>query len=289
MDVCLGVDIGNSGLKIAALDLADDSILNVYRIRWNAWDPTVTDGQPGDSFLPHDRRWLQALDELVAQRLLPPNAPAGPAIPWLISSVRRDATQLLRSHLSQLGHRQVCFIDHRLLSMGIDVQHPEQVGIDRLLAAYAAASMTSVRPFVVIQAGSAVTVDLVTAGDGPDHVVFQGGAILPGVPLMLRLLAKATDLLPEIDAEEQVDLPSLPGKNTQQAMLCGVTSSLIGGVQHLLKRYRDHFGKGLPVILSGGDGMRIGGYLPGPLQIETHLVHRGLLRLARHSPSLLTR
>ncbi|MCA9181246.1 MAG: type III pantothenate kinase, partial [Planctomycetales bacterium] len=137
----------------------------------------------------------------------------------------------------------------------------------------------------VIQAGSAVTVDLVTAPTGEPRQPaslgsFEGGAILPGVPMMLRLLGKGADLLPEIDAAELLGLPPLPGKNTESAMICGAASALVGGVLHLVERYRQQYGQAIPIIISGGDGMRLRSYVPAPLIVKDHLVHRGLLRLA---------
>ena len=132
------------------------------------------------------------------------------------------------------------------------------------------------------EAGSAVTVDLVSAclPESDQLAAFEGGAILPGVPMMLRMLGQSADRLPEIDADDLLGLPDLPGKNTEQAMLCGAASALVGGVMHLVARYREQYGPDLPVILSGGDGMRLSPYISGPMVVESHLVQRGLLRLA---------
>jgi type III pantothenate kinase len=158
------------------------------------------------------------------------------------------------------------------------VDYPERVGIDRILAAWAATQLTSVRPLLVIQAGSAVTVDLL-ARQG-DREIFAGGAIVPGLPMMLRLLGQAADLLPEIQPVELQALPPLPGKNTQAAMLSGVSSALVGGVQHLLHRYRSTFGAHIPAIISGGDGPDLICYLEQPCIESPQLVMQGLRLLA---------
>jgi type III pantothenate kinase len=202
----------------------------------------------------------------------------------LISSVRRDAQQVLVDYLQSSERNNLRIIDFRSLPLKINLEYPERVGIDRLLAAFAASEVTDERPLIVIQAGSAVTVDLVDAlGQGgtisDSAISFEGGAILPGVPMMLRLLGKGADMLPEIDADDLMELPSLPGRNTEQAMLCGAASGLIGGVQHLVRRYREAYGASIPVILSGGDGMRLSPYIDQPMTVVPHLVQRGLLKL----------
>ena len=127
-----------------------------------------------------------------------------------------------------------------------------------------------------MQVGSAMTVDLVS---NPN--VFSGGAILPGVPMMLRLLGQAADMLPTIDADELTDLPSLPGRNTEQAMRCGTASALVGGAQHLVNRYRQTHGPATLIVLSGGDGTRLAQHLPPPIEVVPHLVLNGLVLIAR--------
>src|SRR5690349_10922792 len=67
------------------------------------------------------------------------------------------------------------------------------VGQDRLLNAIGAFSRAK-QACIVIDAGTAITVDFVD-GEG----VFQGGAIAPGVNLMLRALHEHTAALPMID------------------------------------------------------------------------------------------
>lgn len=196
---------------------------------------------------------------------------------WIVSSVQREAEALLRScvdvaHASD--YRVITAID---VDLHVDLEFPDRVGVDRLLAASAALESAGTAPLIVIQAGSAITVDWVEA---PRR--FCGGAILPGVPMMLRLLSQAADLLPEVAADELLDLPILPGRNTAEAMFAGVSSAVVGGVQHLIARYRSQPGRqDATVVLSGGDGPRLASHLPGKVIIVDHLVLRGLADLVR--------
>ena len=281
----LGIDIGNSGLRIAELDVPQRRLGRMLRINW------LAPGQPphdrdGQRRYPPDRpEWTGLLGEFVQAAGGDPDGPTA----WWISSVRRDAGAVLQQYLHDSGAMRVSMVDYHQLPLHVDVAAPQRVGIDRLLAALAASQLTETRPAVVIQAGSAVTVDLLLppplSRDGQlrqprSWATFAGGAILPGIPMMLRLLGQGADLLPQLDAGELETLPPLPGKNTEQAMLCGTASALVGGVRHLVERYRQQFGAQVPVILSGGDGMRLVPFLSPPLMDVPHLVHLGLLQLA---------
>lgn len=273
MQQFLGVDIGNSGLRISELQLASATLGQTKRIDWRHNDSTRDDRI---RYRPHESDWLRELDDYLGPQ-------AEPWV-WCVSSVRRDAAAVLNEAVRKSGHtfRAISFRD---LPLSVHVEEPAKVGIDRLLAAVAANAIDAAdrhdrAPLIVIQAGSAVTVDLVFASAGKERPSFEGGAILPGVPMMLRLLGQAADMLPEVDADELLDLPPLPGKNTEQAMRCGSASALVGGVLHLIERYRNSYGSEVPVIMSGGDGMRIAQYIDPPLQVVSHLVQRGLLAVA---------
>ncbi len=278
----LAVDIGNSGLRLSLLDVDRQSVGQPLRVNWSygSGDEATTLRSAGgggtrslpERFLPDSEDWFAELRQWLEQHT------ATGAATWLISSVRGDATARLTEFIQRRPGDVPRVISFRDVPMHVQVDFPERLGIDRLLAAFAAADTNAARPLIVIQAGSAVTIDLVTrTAEGGD--AFAGGAILPGVPMMLRLLGRGADMLPEIDADDLIELPPLPGKNTAAAMLCGTSSALVGGVQHLVGRYRDAFGPTTPVLISGGDGMRLSPYLAPPVRVQDHLVQRGLLRL----------
>lgn len=326
MSACFGVDIGNSGMRIALLDLAHGELGKMVRVNWCPADSQAIRrcDQNTDRYLPDDHAWIKHIEQFIAS-IAPDGKPdrSSHSHRWLISSVRRDALGVLQNYLQQDNFQHRCHrievVDYTQIPMALEVDFPERVGIDRLLAALAATDLTASRPAIVVQAGSAVTVDLIqswpdaprrqTACPSPppspplspdspsrDYAqqhstphttshhqllgTFAGGAIVPGVPMMLRLLGKGADQLPEIDADDLLELPKLPGKNTEEAMTCGAAFALVGGVSLLIDHYRAQYGADVPVILSGGDGMRLAPYIPPPLIVRPHLVHRGLLKLA---------
>ncbi|GAB5406668.1 MAG: hypothetical protein Aurels2KO_48990 [Aureliella sp.] len=268
----IGIDIGNSGVKLARLLPEQKRIDSISRINWDL----SSDPSSGEHAGLHPTRdtWLQSVAEYLSASFgqLPSE------LTWVLSSVHADAGAALCNWAAE-KEWPVLRPTHKTLQIEVDVQYPERVGVDRLLAAYAASLSVTRRPMVVIQAGSAVTIDLVTEAKG-NGASFQGGAILPGVPMILRLLGRAADQLPELEADDLIHAPNLPGKNTQQAMLCGATGALIGGATYLLDSYRQRFGQQVPAVVSGGDGPQLLPYLPKPTIEREQLVLHGLMQFA---------
>ena len=74
---------------------------------------------------------------------------------------------------------------------------------------------------------------------------------MPGINAMLRTMAVSTDLLPDEGFEAPTGEPW--GRNTIDAMRCGVHAAVTGGVWKLVERYALHYG-GFPlVVATGGD------------------------------------
>ena len=150
-----------------------------------------------------------------------------------------------------------------------EVDAPESVGVDRLLAALAAFRRAE-GACIVVDAGTAVTVDAVSA-DG----AFQGGAIFPGLGMIARALAEGTVLLP------RVDLPSeapLVGKNTREAISAGLVHGVTGAVAALVEGARKTVGREAAVLLTGGDAAFLAPHWPVVLrEVVPNLVLEGLV------------
>lgn len=188
-------------------------------------------------------------------------------------SVGSSLAQRLRITAPQSSSDALCVrsLTRSDLALLVDVDFPERVGIDRLVGAWGAATRYS-SPLVIIDAGTTVTIDLVNA-DG----VYQGGAILPGLAMQTSALASGTDALPRIDW--QTCEPSIhtakPGKHTVAAIRLGVLSSVVGGIERLVRVY----GSPETVVVTGGDAVCVSQELGIPHHVEKHLVCRTLLRV----------
>ena len=131
--------------------------------------------------------------------------------------------------------------------MTTSVDEPERVGQDRLLCAFAA-YRTVQQACVVIDAGTAVTIDFVD-GEG----VFHGGVILPGCNAMLRGLHDAAPVLPSLDISSLPDPLEPFGRNTEHAMLLGAAGAVRGAARHFVERYAEFYDAYPQIVATGGD------------------------------------
>ena len=150
-----------------------------------------------------------------------------------------------------------------------EVDAPESVGVDRLLAALAAHRRAQ-GACIVVDAGTAVTVDAVST-DG----AFQGGAIFPGLEMIARALAEGTALLPKVDLPSEAPLV---GGNTREAIAAGLVHGVTGAVAALVEGARETVGRQAAVLLTGGDAAFLAPHLPDAMrQVVPNLVLEGLV------------
>jgi type III pantothenate kinase len=169
---------------------------------------------------------------------------------WAVAGVHPARAAALLHWLGERRSYVWVLESHRQLPLQVHVNHPEKVGIDRLLNAVAVTRHweRSRVPAVVVDAGSAVTVDWVDGGGA-----FRGGAIFPGLRLMVRALHDYTALLPLI--EVTTPRPYVPGMSTAQAIEAGVYYAAAGGINTLI----GHLAAGTQgpphIFLTGGDAL----------------------------------
>lgn len=171
---------------------------------------------------------------------------------WAVGGVRPQGRDELVKWLRRRGDRVAVIEAAAQLPLQVLLDRPDHVGIDRLFDAVAAnAERQSEAPAIVIDAGSAVTVDWVdTQG------AFRGGSIFPGVRLMAKALHDYTALLPLIDV---TDSAPLPGRSTPAAMNAGIFWAVAGGIRTLVQQLVTQAEPALDaahhvdVFLTGGD------------------------------------
>lgn len=166
----------------------------------------------------------------------------------VVSSVSPGATDAIERRLADSGLRAMRFGRDMPIPMAhaLDGEGAKTVGQDRLLCALGAFE-TVRQACVVVDIGTAVTIDFVD-GEG----VFQGGAIAPGVGMMLTVLKERTAALPMIEYGGPDDSVMF-GKNTPAAMRLGVTAMVRGAVRYLAERYADFYEAYPRIVATGGD------------------------------------
>jgi type III pantothenate kinase len=198
-------------------------------------------------------KWGLCLPGAIQVAAVPPDDPAawgrqlvewavdGPA-EWAIAGVQTAHRDQLAAWLRARGATARVIADYRELPILMDLTAPDKVGIDRLLNALAAiARVPPNTPAIVIDAGSAVTVDLVDATR-----TFRGGSIFPGLRLMARALHSFTAQLPLV---EEFDEHGLPGRDTWAAIRAGVYHAVCGGVDRLVEEFAQPEAR---IFLAGG-------------------------------------
>ena len=146
---------------------------------------------------------------------------------------------------------------------------PSQLGVDRWAALIGARGFSS-DPCVVVNAGTATTVDALDA-----QGEFIGGIIVPGFDLMHEALAANTARL----SAERGQFTAFP-RTTRDAITSGAIQALCGAVERM-RGAMLAAGHAEPVlILSGGAGELIARHIDRPVRIVDKLVLEGLVRIA---------
>ncbi len=194
---------------------------------------------------------------------------------WRIASVHRGAAARLSETVrNQLADAEIRLVTRHDLPIVVDVEFPDRVGIDRLVGAAAAVQISS-PPLVVIDAGSAITVDWIDPKG-----FYCGGAIMPGLRLQTKSLATGTDALPDLEWGDDQAIAT-PGRNTLDAIRLGVLTNVAAGIDRLVEHYSGLVPASLKieVLVTGGDAKIISSQLKCRHRIEPSLVCRGLLGL----------
>jgi type III pantothenate kinase len=178
-----------------------------------------------------------------------------------ISGVVPDTILSLINFMKNYQELNIVEIDNEYLGdlIKIDVDKPNEVGVDRLINSYAGLNIYN-GPLIIIDFGTATTFDLVDSSGS-----YIGGIICPGVNLSIQSLAHNTAKLPLIEIKK---VEKLIGKDTASAIESGIYwgyVSLVGGLIDRLKKQNGF--KDANIIATGG----LSGMFRGDLsQIQHH-------------------
>ena len=193
----------------------------------------------------------------------------------IMGSVKAGISDALTKALSDRTAARILRVERDLaIPIGRHLDREAIVGDDRLLNAAAAFDVLK-QACVIVDAGTAITVDLVD-GDG----TFHGGAIAPGAQAMLDCLTQTTAQLPEVEfatPKERI------GHNTVEAMLCGVFHGMRGLVRELVEQYAEHAGFFPMVVATGGNAPTLFSDFPLVERVVPDLTLMGLAVTFRKS------
>ncbi len=150
---------------------------------------------------------------------------------------------------------------------------PETLGHDRLAAAVGACTLFDSESLLIIDAGTAITYDLVL------NQTFMGGNISPGLSLRFKALNIYTERLPLVSPPKETDLY---GKNTFEAIAFGVVNGLIYEIDQTIEIFSQKH-KGIKILATGGDAQYFENKIKKTIFVEPNLVLIGLNRILQEN------
>ncbi|MDE5903400.1 MAG: type III pantothenate kinase [Muribaculaceae bacterium] len=183
----------------------------------------------------------EAQDELLA--LIERYAPDGAAM----ASVGHTDTRLVESLRMALGGNFLLLTPETLLPIRVRYDNPRTLGIDRKATAVAAAAEWGGSRCLVIDAGTALTCDVVADGE------FLEGSISPGLQMRFRALHEFTALLPEIDVKPGDEVGPAFGQSTLESIRTGVLRGYMDEVCGAITGRGHEYSGTTVALITGGD------------------------------------
>lgn len=264
------IDAGNSAVKFATGDAAaPGAAVQVLHAQHTVGIARADPQQELDAF-------SVRLDmALRGSAIAPGTAAAGCIVASNNARAAIDAAVLAVTGVPIAWWRAQPVFEHDGVRLVNGYRDPAQLGADRWHAMLGARALAGGAAFVLVQAGTATTIDGVTA-DGR----FIGGQIVPGWDMMRASLAQGTARLPHAAGQ-----PARFADNTDDAIASGVRDAQTGAIGQFWRRFvRSHaHDHGARLVLTGGGAARLAVALQDsdefaalPPVIQDNLVLRGL-------------
>lgn len=242
----LALDIGNSTISIGVFTAVD---LFVKKI----------DTFPRGTAL----NYRETIEEFIAEKSVEKNVSG-----VIISSVVPGHNGVLRKALRELTSSKPLFVSS-LIATGLtfNIQNPEKLGSDRIANSVAAYELYG-GPAAAIDCGTATTLSVVAA-----NAAYIGGAIMPGLGLMSKALAKGAS---QISKMPVMPPKSAIGKDTEACVQSGLFYGTAGGLENILGEIEYETGLEIRVVLTGGYGSMLSPFLKREHSLFPNLTIEGL-------------
>lgn len=151
----------------------------------------------------------------------------------------------------------------------------ERLGADRAVACVAAMKKYG-RPLIVLDFGTATTVDAINGTEG-----YLGGAILGGLRVTMDALIQNTSMLPSVEIAKP---EKIIGTSTVGMLQAGLVGGYIGSVEYLIRRTREELGadgEDAMVVATGGLARMIADCTDEIDVVDPYLILDGLVTVYR--------
>ncbi len=191
----------------------------------------------------------------------------------IVSSTRGDMQHVVRELRKHVGHSMLFDYDTPI-PIKNSYSTPETLGRDRLAAAVGASVLSNAANQLIIDLGTAITIDLVTETGG-----FEGGVISPGVEMRLRALNEFTASLPKCSpTKEVVDVARSTKEAIEQGVMRGVEYELRGHIAKMVEKFCE-----IDVIFAGGDAKYFDMQIKNAIFAPSELIFVGLNRILEYN------
>jgi len=151
---------------------------------------------------------------------------------------------------------------------------PDTLGKDRLAAAVGANELFPDQNLMIIDAGTAITYDLVS-----EKNQFVGGNISPGLEMRFKALNHYTGKLPLVEYSDDIQLI---GRNTVEAIRSGVQNGILFEINETIDLFNRNY-QNLQIIMTGGDSNFFERKLNYSIFVHFNLTLIGLNRILEYN------
>lgn len=246
----LAVDIGNTQTHLGVFDRAD------LKHEWrSSTDPRLTADELALLF----GGFLGSADLSFSRQI------TGVAISSVVPRLTQEMRQMT---LRYFGYSPVVVEPGTKTGIAILTENPREVGADRITNAVAAHHLFDGQPVVIVDFGTAITVDAVSA-----QGEYLGGAIATGVDTSATALFSATAQITRVELKAP---PSVIGKTTVTSVQAGLMYGTAALVDGLVRAVIEELGGDARVIATGGLAGAVSSYCTSIEKIEPILTLTGL-------------
>ena len=183
----------------------------------------------------------------------------------IVSSVNQIPPVLLKILADNMNFYHI-LSQESILPFTVKYETPETLGSDRLSAVAGAVMHFPGFDALVIDAGTALTFDIIINKE------YQGGAISPGIDIRFKALNTFTRKLPLIKRSGTV---SYPAKTTETSINAGVISGVVFEINEYIRTFVTKY-QDAKIILTGGDGAFLQDLISGDVIYMPDIVTEGL-------------
>jgi len=193
---------------------------------------------------------------------------------WVSSVAGSNAQLEISAYCAEVWNVDAKFmvVERELGVVKLAYHDVSELGVDRCMAVIGARQAVKERSVIVVNVGTAITVDYLSSDN-----TFEGGAIMPGFDLAFASLNRTANIA-------QYDVKSYSsrsvGQTTEQCVALGVISACVGGVEKVVEGMKS-FSVSPVVIVSGGASRLFLDATSLECKYDANIVIRGLIVLSQ--------